>query len=137
EELPSAEANGIDTGELQRRAELQAQEDGNTGAYGSEDPQEMTTAQLAMLLEGKGQGVASAGLSGPSAVALETAARRQAAKGGGAGLSTRSRRWVTNAALSSRQMKEACRLDEAGRSLLTRAVERLGLSARAYDRIRR
>jgi len=42
-----------------------------------------------------------------------------------------------NAALTSRQVKAYCRLDDACQALLTRAVERLGLSARAYERIRK
>jgi len=44
---------------------------------------------------------------------------------------------LTNSALSSKQVKRFCALDEAGMALLTRAVERLGLSARAYERIRK
>jgi magnesium chelatase family protein len=44
---------------------------------------------------------------------------------------------VTNAALSSKQVRSFCQLDAAGQSLLARAVERLGLSARAYERIRK
>ena len=44
---------------------------------------------------------------------------------------------VPNAALGSKQVKAFCQLDEAGQALLTRAVERLGLSARAYERIRK
>ena len=44
---------------------------------------------------------------------------------------------TTNASLTSRQVKAYCRLDDAGKALLTRAVERLGLSARAYERIRK
>lgn len=44
---------------------------------------------------------------------------------------------VTNAALSSKQVKRHCALDEPCLALLTRAVERLGLSARAYERIRK
>jgi predicted ATPase with chaperone activity len=44
---------------------------------------------------------------------------------------------VVNAALSSRQVKAYCRLSEPCQALLTRAVERLGLSARAYERIRK
>jgi magnesium chelatase family protein len=44
---------------------------------------------------------------------------------------------VTNSELRSKQVREYCRLDDACQSLLTRAAERLGLSARAYDRIRK
>ncbi len=40
-----------------------------------------------------------------------------------------------NAQMSSKQIKRFCQLDEAGNSLLKNAMERLGLSARAYDRI--
>jgi magnesium chelatase family protein len=40
-----------------------------------------------------------------------------------------------NAMLSNRLIKEYCSLDEAGTSMLKNAMERLGLSARAYDRI--
>jgi magnesium chelatase family protein len=40
-----------------------------------------------------------------------------------------------NAQMSSKQLREICRIDEAGNQLLKTAMERLGLSARAYDRI--
>lgn len=40
-----------------------------------------------------------------------------------------------NAQMSSKQLKEICKIDEAGNQLLKTAMERLGLSARAYDRI--
>jgi magnesium chelatase family protein len=40
-----------------------------------------------------------------------------------------------NAMLTARLIKEHCRLDKAGAALLRSAMERLGLSARAYDRI--
>jgi magnesium chelatase family protein len=40
-----------------------------------------------------------------------------------------------NAQISSKQLREVCRIDEAGNQLLKTAMERLGLSARAYDRI--
>lgn len=40
-----------------------------------------------------------------------------------------------NAQMSSKQLREICKIDEAGHSLLKTAMERLGLSARAYDRI--
>jgi len=42
-----------------------------------------------------------------------------------------------NAALTSKQVRAYCKLDDACQALLTRAVERLGLSARAYERIRK
>ena len=44
---------------------------------------------------------------------------------------------MTNAALSARQVKEYCKLSEPCQALLLRAAERLGLSARAYERIRK
>lgn len=40
-----------------------------------------------------------------------------------------------NAMMPSHQVKEVCQISEAGKSLLKTAMERLGLSARAYDRI--
>jgi magnesium chelatase family protein len=40
-----------------------------------------------------------------------------------------------NAQMQSRHIREHCRIDEAGRVMLSRAMERLNLSARAYDRI--
>ena len=40
-----------------------------------------------------------------------------------------------NAQMRSKELKEFCDLDEAGRTLLKNAMDRLGLSARAYDRI--
>lgn len=40
-----------------------------------------------------------------------------------------------NAQMSSKQLRDICRIDEAGSELLKTAMERLGLSARAYDRI--
>lgn len=42
-----------------------------------------------------------------------------------------------NATLSGQALQEACRLDEAGERLVTQAIERLGLSARALHRILR
>ena len=134
-EPESAAGSPVDTMELQRRAQQQAEDEGSPGSAGEEDLAEMTTAELALRLSGAGMAPATAPRT--SAATLERTAR-QALKGGNArGLSGQHARSCTNAALSSRMMKEYCRLDEAGRSLLTRAVERLGLSARAYDRIRR
>ncbi len=40
-----------------------------------------------------------------------------------------------NAQMGSKQLREICRIDKAGQDLLKIAMDRLGLSARAYDRI--
>ncbi len=40
-----------------------------------------------------------------------------------------------NAQMSSKVLHTVCQIDDAGRSLLKNAMEKLGLSARAYDRI--
>lgn len=40
-----------------------------------------------------------------------------------------------NAQMSSKMVRDVCRISEAGQALLKRAMEKLGLSARAYDRI--
>ena len=40
-----------------------------------------------------------------------------------------------NAQMSSRMVREYCRIDDAGQLILKQAMDRLGLSARAYDRI--
>ncbi len=40
-----------------------------------------------------------------------------------------------NAQMSTKQIREYCKLDEASKELLKNAMERLNLSARAYDRI--
>lgn len=37
--------------------------------------------------------------------------------------------------MSSKQMRKYCVLDDASQSLLKMAIEKLGFSARAYDRI--
>jgi magnesium chelatase family protein len=41
----------------------------------------------------------------------------------------------SNAMMPSQMVKDICEISPAGRSLLKTAMERLGLSARAYDRI--
>ena len=41
----------------------------------------------------------------------------------------------SNAMMGSQMVKELCQINEAGKTLLKTAMERLGLSARAYDRI--
>ena len=41
----------------------------------------------------------------------------------------------SNAQMSGRMVKEVCEINVAGQTLLKTAMERLGLSARAYDRI--
>ncbi|MEM1095039.1 MAG: YifB family Mg chelatase-like AAA ATPase [Bacteroidota bacterium] len=40
-----------------------------------------------------------------------------------------------NAQMTTRQVRTHCRLDETGQQLMKMAIDRLGLSARAYDRI--
>ena len=40
-----------------------------------------------------------------------------------------------NAQISSKTIKEICKIDEAGTTLLKNAMDKLGLSARAYYRI--
>lgn len=40
-----------------------------------------------------------------------------------------------NAQMGSKELREICRIDDVGKALLEKAMERLGLSARAYDRI--
>jgi magnesium chelatase family protein len=40
-----------------------------------------------------------------------------------------------NAQMGSKLVRQYCMLDEAGQQLMKRAIHRLGLSARAYDRI--
>lgn len=40
-----------------------------------------------------------------------------------------------NAQMSTKQIREHCKLDEASKTMLKNAIERLNLSARAYDRI--
>ena len=40
-----------------------------------------------------------------------------------------------NAQMSKQMINQYCEIDTAGQALLKRAMERLGLSARAYDRI--
>jgi magnesium chelatase family protein len=42
-----------------------------------------------------------------------------------------------NAQMSSKQIRKICRIDDAGHTLLKNAMEKLSLSARAYDRILR
>jgi magnesium chelatase family protein len=42
-----------------------------------------------------------------------------------------------NARMTSRQLRKHCILDDAGKALLQNAMESLGLSARAHDRILR
>ncbi len=41
----------------------------------------------------------------------------------------------SNADMESKEIKEFCQIDQAGADLLKMAMSKLGLSARAYDRI--
>ena len=56
------------------------------------------------------------------------ARERQVARLGASGI-------FCNAHMSAKQVKTFCKLDEASRTLLKSAVQRLGLSARSFDRI--
>jgi len=47
----------------------------------------------------------------------------------------RDRHGCYNAELNNQQIESSCRLDESGRQLLEQAIDRLGLSARAYHRV--
>jgi magnesium chelatase family protein len=47
----------------------------------------------------------------------------------------RDRHGCYNAELNNRQIESSCRLDNSGRQLLEQAIDRLGLSARAYHRV--
>jgi magnesium chelatase family protein len=49
----------------------------------------------------------------------------------------RNGRGVTNAELSGKQLDRAAELDELGRTMLSQAMTEMGLSARAYDKVRR
>ena len=42
-----------------------------------------------------------------------------------------------NAQMSSRMLRKYCEVDQAGQEILKNAMDKLGLSARAYDRIRK
>ncbi|MHC4563280.1 MAG: ATP-binding protein, partial [Planctomycetota bacterium] len=44
---------------------------------------------------------------------------------------------VTNASMSSKQLRTHCQLDDAGETLLKQAMTELGLSARAHDKVLR
>ncbi len=80
---------------------------------------------------------------GPSAGGMDSAAmrsqavagrqvqRRRFAAAGGDGATT------TNATMSPRQIRQFCKLDAAGESLLKQAMTELGLSARAHDKVLR
>jgi len=46
-----------------------------------------------------------------------------------------SKRTYSNADMESKQIREFCRIDDEGKKLMKIAIEKLGLSARAYDRI--
>ena len=44
--------------------------------------------------------------------------------------------WIhSNSQIPSKMLREVCRINETGNLLLKTAMEKLGLSARAYDRI--
>jgi magnesium chelatase family protein len=68
--------------------------------------------------------------SADSATSAEVQARVEVARN-----RQRERSGVANALLNNKQIEETCRLEEEGRRLLEQAMERLGLSARAYHRV--
>jgi magnesium chelatase family protein len=59
---------------------------------------------------------------------VQAARQVQAARFEGSGI-------FVNAAMQSRQMRRFCKVDPEGEALLKTAITRLGLSARAYDRV--
>jgi magnesium chelatase family protein len=68
--------------------------------------------------------------SADGATSAEAQARVEAARN-----RQRERSGVANALLNNKQIEETCRLEEEGRRVLEQAMERLGLSARAYHRV--
>jgi magnesium chelatase family protein len=76
----------------------------------------------------------SANADGTSSAQMRDQVRlaRQAQRGRFGATSAR-----TNGRMTSRQLRKHCPLDEEGRNLLKNAMEELGLSARAHDRILR
>jgi magnesium chelatase family protein len=74
-----------------------------------------------ILLDQKTQGGES---SGAVRERVERARERQ-----------RQRSGCINAALTNKQIEQTCRLEGEGRRLLEQAIDRLGLSARAYHRV--
>lgn len=44
---------------------------------------------------------------------------------------------MTNGKMSGRQLRECCKLDEAGEMVLRQSLNELGLSARAHDKVLR
>jgi magnesium chelatase family protein len=77
--------------------------------------------------------LARAGQGEPSSAVRDRVARARAAQRERAG----ARGVRCNARLKGAALRRHCALDDSGRQLLTSAVERLGLSARAHDRILR
>ncbi len=77
-------------------------------------------------LTSKVQGTSSADMRSQVEIARKAQAKRFGAQ------ST-----MTNSAMRTNELKEFCVLDEAGELLMRQAMEELGLSARAYDKVRR
>jgi len=63
-------------------------------------------------------------------VQVESARSRQMARFGDGGT-------ITNARMSSRQLRQFCKLDEPSTLLMKQVMSELGLSARAYDKVLR
>jgi magnesium chelatase family protein len=86
---------------------------------------ELMPVPVSALAEGPAEG------TGAIRTRVEAARRRQAARG------RPGRGALVNGALTGRALRETVRLTAAARGLLTRAADRLELSARAHDRVLR
>lgn len=99
-----------------------AQELGGTGADDGRAPREVGEAAVAAQAP---MSVAAGG-SGSSAARYRSP-----------GPNSEPPPTTTNASMSSRQVRQFCKLDENGESILKRAMGEMGLSARAHDKILR
>jgi magnesium chelatase family protein len=61
----------------------------------------------------------------------------QSSMGGGQSSGRPPNSTITNASMSSRQVRQFCKLDAAGELILKQAMTELGLSARAHDKVLR
>ncbi|MFW6061217.1 MAG: YifB family Mg chelatase-like AAA ATPase [Planctomycetota bacterium] len=80
-------------------------------------------------LRGEGEGLSSAQIR-EQVIAARAVQRQRFGGNGQSGL-------VANATMSPRQVRQFCQLDDAGEALLRQAMNELGLSARAHDKVLR